>query len=87
MKFFCFQRDRPGSGPLRLELLDKHWSYRDRYASEMIARGPAFVGDAITGSVHIVDLPDSGAYCPPRHDPGQPRSEQRPGESRCLTLY
>lgn len=60
-EFFCFQRDRPGSGPLRLELLDKHWSYMDRYASEMIARGPTFVGDTITGSVHIVDLPDSGA--------------------------
>ncbi|HJY46777.1 MAG TPA: hypothetical protein VJ301_19345 [Propionibacteriaceae bacterium] len=51
MEFFCFQRDRSGSGLLRLELLDKHWSYMDRYASEMIARGPTFVGDTITGSV------------------------------------
>lgn len=61
MKFFCYHRDRPGSGALRLELLEEHWSYMDRYASEMIARGPTFVGDTITGSVHIVDLADPGA--------------------------
>lgn len=58
MEFFCYHRDRPGSGALRLELLEEHWSYMDRYASEMIARGPTFVGDTITGSVHIVDLPN-----------------------------
>ena len=61
MEFFCYHRDRAGSGGLRLELQEEHWAYMDRFASEMIARGPTFVGDTITGSVHIVDLPDPGA--------------------------
>ncbi|MEV0831398.1 YciI family protein [Nonomuraea rubra] len=60
MEFFCYHRDRPGSAELRDKLLEEHWSYMDRYAAELIARGPTFVrgGDTATGSVHIVDLPD-----------------------------
>ncbi|MEE1767222.1 YciI family protein [Streptomyces sp. JV185] len=58
MEFFCYHRDRPGSVTLRAELLEDHWSYMDRYAKEMIARGPTLAGDTPTGSVHIVDLPD-----------------------------
>ncbi|TDD91858.1 hypothetical protein E1298_11325 [Actinomadura rubrisoli] len=60
MEFFCYHRDRPGSVALRYELLEEHWSYMDRYAAELIARGPTFAGDdeTPTGSVHIVDLPD-----------------------------
>ncbi|MFH9865205.1 YciI family protein [Streptomyces lydicus] len=63
MEFLCYHRDRPGSLPLRDELLEEHWSYMDRYAEEMIARGPTFAddGDIPTGSVHIVDLPDPAA--------------------------
>jgi uncharacterized protein YciI len=63
MEFFCFHRDRPGSGVLRDELLEDHWSYMDRYATVMIARGPTLAGDGetATGSVHIVDLPDPAA--------------------------
>jgi uncharacterized protein len=63
MEFFCYHRDRPGSAALRDELLEEHWSYMDRYATEMIARGPTFAadGDTPTGSVHIVDLPDPAA--------------------------
>ncbi|MFE1770796.1 YciI family protein [Streptomyces sp. NPDC059008] len=61
MEFFCYHRDRPGSLALREELLEEHWSYMDRYAKEMIARGPTLVGDVPTGSVHIVDLPDLAA--------------------------
>ncbi|WP_317447365.1 YciI family protein [Streptomyces collinus] len=63
MEFLSYHRDRPGSLPLRDELLEEHWSYMDRYAKEMIARGPTFAddGDTPTGSVHIVDLPDSAA--------------------------
>jgi uncharacterized protein YciI len=63
MEFFCYHRDRPGSVALRDELLEDHWSYMDRYAAEMIARGPTLAGDGDTptGSVHIVDLPDSAA--------------------------
>ncbi|GAA2583477.1 YciI family protein [Streptomyces tubercidicus] len=63
MEFFCYHRDRPGSLTLRQELLEDHWSYMDRYAEELIARGPTLLGeDGIpTGSVHIVDLPDPAA--------------------------
>ncbi|TDD24045.1 YciI family protein [Nonomuraea diastatica] len=60
MEFFCYHRDRPDTATLRDELLEEHWSYMDRYAAEMIARGPTFSpgSDTATGSVHIVDLPD-----------------------------
>ncbi|WP_330305650.1 MULTISPECIES: YciI family protein [unclassified Streptomyces] len=63
MEFLCYHRDRPGSGTLRDKLLEEHWSYMDRYAAEMIARGPTIAddGDTATGSVHIVDLPDPAA--------------------------
>ena len=63
MEFFCYHRDRPGSLELRHELLEAHWSYMDRYAAEIIARGPTLTGDGEvpTGSVHIVDLPDPTA--------------------------
>lgn len=63
MEFFCYHRDRPGSAALRDALLEEHWSYMDRYAAEMIARGPTFDRgtDLATGSVHIVDLPDLSA--------------------------
>lgn len=61
MEFLCYHRDRPGSLPLRDELLEDHWSYMDRYAKEMIARGPTLEGGTPTGSVHILDLPDPAA--------------------------
>ncbi len=63
MEFFCYHRDRPCSVTLRDELVGEHWSYMDRYAAQMIARGPTFAddGETPTGSVHIVDLPGSAA--------------------------
>ncbi|MFD8823011.1 YciI family protein [Streptomyces sp. NPDC059605] len=63
MEYFCYHRDRPDSRALREELLEKHWSYMDRYTKELIARGPTFAddGETPTGSVHIVDLPDPAA--------------------------
>ncbi|KIF70865.1 hypothetical protein HY68_23260 [Streptomyces sp. AcH 505] len=63
MEYFCHHRDRPGSLALRDELLEEHWSYMDRYAQEMIARGPTLAddGDTPTGSVHVLDLPDPAA--------------------------
>ncbi|MFB6507141.1 MULTISPECIES: YciI family protein [unclassified Streptomyces] len=63
MEYFCYHRDRPGSLALREELLEEHWSYMDRYAKELIARGPTFTedGETLTGSVHIVALPDPAA--------------------------
>lgn len=39
MEYFFYCRDRPGSGALRLELVEAHWSFKDRYAGAMIARG------------------------------------------------
>jgi uncharacterized protein len=63
MEYFCYHRDRPGSVGLRDELVEEHWSYMDRFSSEMIARGPTLAddGETPTGSVHILDLPDSAA--------------------------
>jgi uncharacterized protein YciI len=60
--FFCYHRDRPGSMALRRALVEEHWTYMDGYAAGMIARGPTFTDDGVlTGSVHIVDLPDVAA--------------------------
>ncbi|MFD3521929.1 YciI family protein [Streptomyces sp. NPDC058653] len=62
MEFLCYHRDRPGSMPLRDELLEAHWTYMDGYAEEMIARGPTLVDDeTCSGSVHILDLPGPAA--------------------------
>lgn len=63
MEFFCYHRDRLDSLALRDELLEDHWSYMDRYGKELIARGPTLSsdGEEPTGSVHIVDLPDTAA--------------------------
>ncbi|MEV5691943.1 YciI family protein [Micromonospora globbae] len=62
MEFLCYHRDRPGSAALRDELVEEHWSYMDRYAAGMIARGPTLADDGTaTGSLHILDLPDPAA--------------------------
>jgi uncharacterized protein YciI len=60
--FFCYHRDRPGSTPLRHKMVDQHGGYLDQFAASMIARGPTFTSDGtLTGSVHILDLPDPTA--------------------------
>jgi uncharacterized protein len=63
MEFFCYHRDRPGSGVLRDDLVEQHWSYMDGFQAELIARGPTLTedGEWATGSVHVVDLPDPAA--------------------------
>ncbi|MBB4679954.1 YciI family protein [Crossiella cryophila] len=61
MEFLCYHRDRPGSMPLRMALLEAHWSYMDGFAERMIARGPTLDGEIATGSLHILDLPDQAA--------------------------
>ncbi|RKS76859.1 hypothetical protein BZB76_2225 [Actinomadura pelletieri DSM 43383] len=63
MEYFVYCRDRSGTWDLRLELTEEHWSFMDRYAEEMIARGPTLTpdGERTTGSMHIVDLPDLAA--------------------------
>ncbi len=62
MEFLCYHRDRPRATELRNELVHDHWSYMDRYAAEMIARGPTLDGtNTATGSLHIVDLANPAA--------------------------
>jgi len=63
MEYFFYCRDRQGAGELRWTVTEEHWAFMDRYAEGMIARGPTLTPDGteVTGSVHIVDLPDAGA--------------------------
>jgi hypothetical protein len=44
-------------------LTEEHWSYMDRFADRMTARGPTLAADrdTWTGSLHIVDLPGADA--------------------------
>ena len=59
MEFFCYHRDRQGSMGLRRSMLEQHWDYMNQFAGRMVARGPTFTDDGtLTGSVHILDLPD-----------------------------
>ena len=52
---------RAGTAGLRddQELLEEHWSYMDRFAGSMIARGPTLDTDRerATGSLHVFALP------------------------------
>ena len=60
MEYFFYCRGLPGTEALLEELAEAHWSFMDRYAEAMIARGPTLTPDRTTwtGSMHIVDLPD-----------------------------
>ena len=62
-EYFFYCRDKPGTGELRMQLVEAHWSFMDDYADGMIARGPTLMEDGLTatGSLHIVDLPDAAA--------------------------
>ena len=43
-------------------MVEEHWAYMDRFAATMVARGPTLADDGtLTGSVHILDLPDATA--------------------------
>ena len=61
MDFFVYSRDAADSEGLRdnEELLEEHWSYMDRFAESMIARGPTLdTGrETATGSLHVLTLP------------------------------
>jgi uncharacterized protein len=63
VEWFFYCRDRPGTGTLREELAEAHWSFMDGYAGAMIARGPTLTADRTeaTGSMHLVDLADAAA--------------------------
>jgi uncharacterized protein YciI len=58
VEFLVYGRDRPGTADLRWQLVEEHWSYMDRFADSVIARGPTLTPDreTATGSLHIVDL-------------------------------
>jgi uncharacterized protein YciI len=65
LDFFVYSRDAAGTGALRDddELLEAHWSYMDRFAETMIARGPTLAddGETATGSLHVLGLPSADA--------------------------
>ncbi len=70
MQFFFYCHDRAGAGETRRALLKEHWAFMRRYADAMIARGPTMSADgkAVTGSMHMVDLPDAEAARVFAHD-------------------
>jgi uncharacterized protein len=61
LDFFVYSRDAAGMAALRdnQELLAEHWSYMDRFAGSMIARGPTLDAnrESATGSLHVLALP------------------------------
>jgi uncharacterized protein YciI len=61
LDFFVYSRDAADAAELRddQELLEEHWSYMDRFAESMIARGPTLDTDRknATGSLHVLALP------------------------------
>ena len=60
MDFFVYSRDAVDTAELRDDqaLLEEHWSYMDRFAESMIARGPTLDIDRVTatGSLHVLAL-------------------------------
>ncbi|SRR6266511_1471898 len=60
-----YSRDAADTADLRddQELLEEHWSYMDRFAESMIARGPTLDTDRerATGSLHVLALPSVDA--------------------------
>jgi hypothetical protein len=46
VEYFFYCRDRPDTAALRDELVEAHWSFMDRYADAMIARGPTLTPSA-----------------------------------------
>lgn len=63
MQYFFYGRDRPDVAGTRRALLKEHWAFMRRYADAMIARGPTMSADGrkVTGSMHMVDLPDAAS--------------------------
>jgi hypothetical protein len=61
MDFFVYSRDAAHVADLRADpdLLEEHWSYMDRFAESMIARGPTLdtEREMATGSLHVLGLP------------------------------
>jgi uncharacterized protein YciI len=63
--FFVYSRAAPSAANVEHDpaLDEEHWSYMDRFADGMTARGPTLAADreTWTGSVHIVDLANAKA--------------------------
>jgi uncharacterized protein YciI len=61
MEFLIYSRAAPNAADIEDEdaLNEAHWSYMDRFADGMVARGPTLGPDreTWTGSIHIVNLP------------------------------
>jgi uncharacterized protein YciI len=60
VEYFVYGRDAVGGYDIKVRLNEEHWAFMDRYAAEMIARGPTLAddGEETTGSLHILELPD-----------------------------
>jgi uncharacterized protein YciI len=65
MEFLIYSRASPNATDIEDEdaLNEAHWSYMDRFADGMVARGPTLGPDreTWTGSIHILDLPSPEA--------------------------
>ena len=65
MDFLIYSRAAPNAADIEDEdaLNEAHWSYMDRFADGMVARGPTLGPDreTWTGSIHIVNLPSADA--------------------------
>jgi uncharacterized protein len=64
MEFLVFSRAAADAGDFDDDALNEaHWSYMDRFADAMIARGPTLGPDreTWTGSLHVLALPDLDA--------------------------
>jgi uncharacterized protein YciI len=62
--FFVYSRAAASAADVDdAALNEEHWSYMDRFADGMVARGPTLGADreAWTGSLHILDLPSAEA--------------------------
>jgi uncharacterized protein len=60
MLFYVYAQDRPAVGAEMLAMVEAHWSYMDKFADQLVLRGPTLSddGEEHTGSLHIVDLAD-----------------------------
>ncbi len=64
MQFFAWGINKPGVKDQRTALIKTHWDFIAQYDDKLIARGPVMQADdlsVVTGSIHIVDLPDQSA--------------------------
>ncbi|MEJ7596261.1 MAG: YciI family protein [Kofleriaceae bacterium] len=61
--YFVYSRDVAGVSERLDALSEAHWSYMDRFADHLVARGPTLTadGETHTGSMHIVTVQNAGA--------------------------